>query len=265
MTCIGVSGAFARWNLACVSLLVAVMSFPASAAPLQSMRPYREALLERNLGQYDASILYRGRFGPLDAAIRSDASLAVYPQDGTSVITIAPKRAKGSPSFEAVEPSEYRTHYFRAGKETSIADVPHFGRVIAHEVYPGIDLAVHAGERRLEFDFVVAPRADPGRIALVIGGAESVTLERGCVLHAFSKVLDNHFHPVSGNRHERPQSTSVVIGEEAVIGERAIVLPGARLEAGVQLEAGVVIARRVPRGTVLAGYPPRPVRKREPA
>ncbi len=95
-----------------------------------------------------------------------------------------------------------------------------------------------------------------------IEAMESVTLERGCVLRAFSKVLDNHFHPVSGNRHERPHSTAVVIGEGAVIGERAIVLPGARLEAQVQLEAGVVIARRVPRGTTLAGYPPRPVGKR---
>ena len=98
-----------------------------------------------------------------------------------------------------------------------------------------------------------------------IEALDSVTLERGCVLHAFSKLLDNHFHPVSGNRHQRPESTPVVIGEEAVIGERAIVLPGARIEPQVRLEAGVVIARRVPRGTVLAGYPPRPVRKPEAA
>ncbi len=98
-----------------------------------------------------------------------------------------------------------------------------------------------------------------------IEALQSVVLERGCVLNAFSKVLDNHFHPVHGNRHRRPESTAVVIGEEAVIGERAILLPGARLEPQVQLEAGVVIARRVPRGTVLAGYPPRPVRKREAA
>jgi hypothetical protein len=180
MNCIGVSGALARRSMACVWLLAAAAAIPASAASLQSVRPDREALFERNLGQYDAEILYRGRFGSLDAAIRSDASLAVYPRDGTSVITIAPKAARASPSFEAVDPSEYRTHYFRAGPERAgIADVPHFGRVIARDVYPGIDLAVHSRDRRLEFDFVVAPGADPRQIALVIGGAKSLSLQAG--------------------------------------------------------------------------------------
>ncbi len=89
---------------------------------------------------------------------------------------------------------------------------------------------------------------------------ESVRVERGAVLRQFCKVLDNHFHPVSGDRHERPSSEPVVIGEDAEVGERAIVLPGARLEAKVRLLPGVVIGRRVPAGTVLQGFPPRALR-----
>ncbi len=103
----------------------------------------------------------------------------------------------------------------------------------------------------------------------VEGGASiealhSVVVGRRAVLRRFSKVLDNHFHPVSGDRHEQPKSDAVQIGEGVEVGERAIVLPGAKLEANVKLEAGVVIGRRVPAGTVLQGFPPKAVRKGAP-
>ena len=99
----------------------------------------------------------------------------------------------------------------------------------------------------------------------VEGGAsiealQSILVGKGAVLRQFSKVLDNNFHPVNGDRHAQPKSEPVVIGEGVEIGERAIVLPGARLEANVRLSPGVVIGRRVPAGTVLEGFPPKAVR-----
>ncbi len=54
--------------------------------------------------------------------------------------------------------------------------VPTFGRVGFHEVYPGIDLVYYGNQRRLEYDFVVAPRADPKRIQLHFAGAQGVHL-----------------------------------------------------------------------------------------
>jgi hypothetical protein len=42
--------------------------------------------------------------------------------------------------------------------------VPHHGAVRARAVYPGIDMLYYGSEGELEFDFVVAPGADPGRI-----------------------------------------------------------------------------------------------------
>lgn len=93
-----------------------------------------------------------------------------------------------------------------------------------------------------------------------IEAVRSVVVGRGTVLGPFCKLLDNHFHPVTGDRSRLPESAPVWVGEKVVVGERSIVLPGARLEAGVRLQPGVVIGRRVPPGTVVAGSPPRAVR-----
>ena len=86
------------------------------------------------------------------------------------------------------------------------------------------------------------------------------------VLRGFCKVLDNHFHPLSGNRHRgAPPSNPVEIGSDCDIGWRAVVLPGARLGPGAKALAGVVVSRKVPAGAVIAGSPPSLVKTTETA
>lgn len=48
--------------------------------------------------------------------------------------------------------------------------VPHFGQVRAQSVYPGIDVVYYGREGELEFDFIVRPGANPGRIRWTVGG-----------------------------------------------------------------------------------------------
>jgi acetyltransferase-like isoleucine patch superfamily enzyme len=90
-----------------------------------------------------------------------------------------------------------------------------------------------------------------------IEAVESIVVEARSAVGAWTKILDNHFHPLAGNRLHLPPSDPVHIGPGVTIGERCVVLPGTRLEAGVRLADGVVIGRRVPRGVALAGSPPR--------
>lgn len=97
-----------------------------------------------------------------------------------------------------------------------------------------------------------------------IEAQERVDLGPGCRLKPFSKILDNHFHPVAGERHDRPQSKPVTLEAGVEVGERAIVLPGAWLETKVILGPEVVIGRRVKAGLKLVGSPPR-VEKTETA
>lgn len=46
--------------------------------------------------------------------------------------------------------------------------VPNYARVTVEGIYPGIDVVYYGRELEMEFDFVVAPGADPGRIRIEI-------------------------------------------------------------------------------------------------
>ena len=51
--------------------------------------------------------------------------------------------------------------------------IPTYGKVKYPQVYPGVDLVFYGNQRQLEYDFVVAPGADPSRIAWRIDGARA--------------------------------------------------------------------------------------------
>ena len=61
--------------------------------------------------------------------------------------------------------------------------IPNYGRVTAAEVYPGIDLVYHGNQGQLEYDFEVAPHADPRKIRLALEGIQGLrTDSRGDLL-----------------------------------------------------------------------------------
>jgi hypothetical protein len=51
--------------------------------------------------------------------------------------------------------------------------IPTYGKVNYAQIYPGVDLVFYGNQRQLEYDFVVAPGADPSRIAWRIDGARA--------------------------------------------------------------------------------------------
>jgi len=63
--------------------------------------------------------------------------------------------------------------------------IPHYGKVRYQEVYPGVDLVFYGNPRQLEYDFVVAPGADPQAITLAFEGTDKLEIdsEGNLVLH----------------------------------------------------------------------------------
>jgi hypothetical protein len=55
--------------------------------------------------------------------------------------------------------------------------VPTYAKVRYMEVYPGVDLVYYGNQRQLEYDFVVAPGADPRPIRLHFNGAKALRLD----------------------------------------------------------------------------------------
>ena len=55
--------------------------------------------------------------------------------------------------------------------------IPQFARVRYPEVYPGIDLVYYGNHGELEYDFALAPGADPRQIELSFGGSKGLSLQ----------------------------------------------------------------------------------------
>ncbi|MGA8142841.1 MAG: Ig-like domain-containing protein [Candidatus Acidiferrales bacterium] len=72
--------------------------------------------------------------------------------------------------------------------------VPLYSRVDAKQVYPGVDLVFHGDERMLEYDFIVAPGADPSRVGFRIRGAKRIEIDRlgDLVLHTQTSEFRMH-------------------------------------------------------------------------
>jgi hypothetical protein len=92
------------------------------------------------------------------------------------------------------------------------ANVPTYSRVCYPGVYPGIDLIYYGNQGQLEYDFVVAPGADPKAIRLHFSGARALKLDSDGNLAivgqngslAFRKpsiyqTLEGVRHPVAGS------------------------------------------------------------------
>jgi hypothetical protein len=56
--------------------------------------------------------------------------------------------------------------------------LPSYGAVRYRGLYPGIDQIFYGSQGRLEYDYVVAPAADPGRIGLTFSGARDISVDR---------------------------------------------------------------------------------------
>jgi hypothetical protein len=55
--------------------------------------------------------------------------------------------------------------------------VPTYSRVKYQQIYPGVDLVFYGNPQRLEYDFIVAPHADPSQLSLSFGGASKVRID----------------------------------------------------------------------------------------
>jgi hypothetical protein len=162
---------------------------------------------EENRGQTDGRVRYlaRGRgytlfLTPVAAVLSLSATLPAEPSEGGS--KFAPleasdpagaepvvRRAAIRLSFEGAdararmvgaEPLEAKSNYMIGSDPAKWhTEVPNFARVRYEGIYPGIDAVYYGTSGQMEYDFVVAPGADPELIRMRVEGAERVTVDEG--------------------------------------------------------------------------------------
>ncbi len=176
---------------------------PAPAARLRVQTNYASLPLafEQNQGQTDAQVKYMARGDgyilfltgddavfSLQSASKNSASITrrgaaptknherrAPANDSAAVVRM--QLAGGNPGAK-VSASDLlpgKSNYFLGSDPRKWhSDVPHYARVSYQDVYPGVNLAFHGAQRQTEFDFVVAPGANPAPIAFRFTGAQGI-------------------------------------------------------------------------------------------
>ncbi len=89
-----------------------------------------------------------------------------------TVLRVKLAGAKPAPEVTGLDELPGKSNYFIGNDPAKWrANVPNYAKVRYEEVYPGIDLVYYGNQRQLEYDFVVAPGADPRAIRLRVDGA----------------------------------------------------------------------------------------------
>jgi hypothetical protein len=86
--------------------------------------------------------------------------------------------ANSSPEITGENPQPGRVNYFIGNDPAKWhRNLPTYAKVRYKNVYPGIDLLYYGNHRQLEYDFALAPGADPGRIQFEITGANQILID----------------------------------------------------------------------------------------
>jgi Beta-propeller repeat len=101
------------------------------------------------------------------------------PNEAASVLRIRFAGTNSAPEVLGAGQLPGRVDYFTGNNPKNWhTDVPSYASVEYRSIYPGVDLVFYGNQRQLEYDFVVAPGADPKSIALDVEGAGSLGTDR---------------------------------------------------------------------------------------
>lgn len=174
---------------------------------------------EPNIGQSAAPVKFLTRGSGYGLFFTpTEAVLALAGSKGAKPVAVKMQFANAvGANLAATEKLPGHTNYF-LGKDPSrwVRNVSQFGRVRYAGLYHGIDLDFYGHEGRLEYDFTVAPGADPQQIQLQFQGAESLAIASNgdLVLAAAGRELRfqaPHVYQKSGDREDSVAGNFVLL------------------------------------------------------
>ena len=223
----------AAWSILPALILLGTAAQPQSAPLKQPVSPasasrsvhYDQLPLsfEPNVGQTSRQVQWLSRgpeytlflAGP-DAVLElSKAVPAAKPGGSAKIDTTALRMdllgGNLAPSSTGEEPQIGKVNYFTGNNRAQWhSDVSLYGRVLLHQVYPGIDLAYYGHQGQLEYDFIVAPGADASTIRVRFDGARPQLAANGDLVLGVNgnevrfhqpvvyQIVDGQRHPVEG-------------------------------------------------------------------
>jgi hypothetical protein len=134
---------------------------------------------EANEGQVDKAVKFLSRGQGYTLFLTpAEAVLSLRgPQHETALVHMRMAGGRRAPRVVGLDPQVTRSNYFPGNDPRRWhTGVSHYARVRYEGVYPGIDLVYRGNQRQLEYDFVIAAGADPGRIRLAFQGVDALKI-----------------------------------------------------------------------------------------
>jgi Beta-propeller repeat len=221
---------------------------PASVSQSGRMRSDLDALplaFEANQGQTDPQVKYIARGKGYTAFLTADETVFAMQspranagitgkggllsahktdkatKDETAAIRMKLVGANENAPIAAENELPGHSNYFFGNDRTKWhAGVKQYARVSYNHVYPGVNLAFHGQQKQLEFDFIVAPGADPKAIRFDVSGAKKISTDSTGNLVLSSAVGDVVLHkPVT---YQSSENTRKMVESRFVVAKNTV-------------------------------------------
>jgi hypothetical protein len=217
------------------ALAAGLLNIGSSPAPVPAL-PSQERIaadygklplrFEANRGQVDAQVRFLSRGPGYSLFLTSrEAVLTLSGAQGAddAVVRMRLLGAAASPQVAGTDRLPGHANYLTGSDPKAWqTHVPSYAGVRYDEVYPGIDVAYHGTQRKLEYDFLVAPHVDPGAIRMQFGGTgDAPVLERNGDL-----VIRT---PGGELRQPRPVVYQQIDGARRTVAGRYVLLGGGKV------------------------------------
>jgi hypothetical protein len=153
--------------------------FVSRSTPARSVLGSLPVIFEANQGQAASDVKFLARGSGYGLFLTPNEAILNIHSHGSDRPALRMKLANANPN-SAVSGTDRlpgKSNYLIGNDPAKWhQNVPQFARVRYSGVYPGIDLVYYGKQGKLEYDFEVAPSADPSQVALRFQGAENLAL-----------------------------------------------------------------------------------------
>lgn len=159
--------------------LIPALSPKAPAIERTQSQFQRPLTFEPNLGQLDPSVSFLAQGGGFGLWITGDSATFGLPGERNERIRMKWAGGNARAIARGLDPTESVSNYYIGNDQAKWrTKVPNYAKVRLADIYPGIALVFYpTADRQLEYDFEVAPGADPSAISLEFDGASGVKIE----------------------------------------------------------------------------------------
>ncbi|HEX3068708.1 MAG TPA: SBBP repeat-containing protein [Thermoanaerobaculia bacterium] len=134
---------------------------------------------EANHGQFDAPVRFLSRTPRYTMFLTPNETVLQLHGAQHDVIRWHLSGASATPDIRGEQPLETRTNYFHGSDRRNWrTDVDNFAQVRYEHVYPGVDLVFRGNQQQVEYDFTLAPNANPKQIRFAFDGVDSMKTDK---------------------------------------------------------------------------------------